>query len=523
MATTSWIGGSGDWNMAANWSAGVPTAADDAVIGGGTAQRNETITGGGTARSLDIGPDRSVYRVTLAGTYALGSFLDDQVIATLAPGAALSFGAGTVTDGGRLTLQAGATLGTGVLTLDNGVLDGVAGALANPVLLPALGVIALGGTGGAATTLGGGISGPGTLRLGGSVVLTNQGNSFSGGLDAEGSRLELAGPGTGGVPGPMLLGGGTLVLDPGVVVGPITAYAGSPRIDATDQAVTVFVHTAGLLYENGGGRANIVGATDPDTAATPYPESLPAFGSFTVQGGTGSVTVSGGNNSGAFYGGSAGGNVIIAGPDLPGYTPAYLYTNAEGQGFATAGPLAPVTIVGGGDGDVLVATGTDNLYGSNLVIASAGNETLSGSGGSASNVFFGGSGADVIAGGSGPSVIVAGSGAATISGGDGTAAIFAGAGPAVLLGGAGADYVQVGSGQASLFTGAGADLIGVVNGAGGSLVVSGFRVGTDHVSALGYAAGPTVTATAGGTVLGFSDSTQVTLLGVASLPPSAYS
>ena len=57
MVTTTWIAGSGDWNTASNWSNGVPTAADDAVIGGDEAQRDETITGGaafaGHPRSWD--------------------------------------------------------------------------------------------------------------------------------------------------------------------------------------------------------------------------------------------------------------------------------------------------------------------------------------------------------------------------------------------------------------------------------------------------------------------------------------
>ena len=521
MATTSWIGGSGDWNTASNWSDAVPTAADDAVIGGDGVGGTFTITGGGAAASLDIRLDRLVFRPTLAGTYTVGSFVDDQVFATLTATAVLSAGSAAVTDGGDLTLQAGATLGAGTLTLDNGILDGVAGTLANPILLPALGVIDLAGAGSTATTLSGQISGPGTLRLGGDVVLTNPANSFSGGLDATGSRLVLAAPGAGGAPVPMTLAG-TLVLDPGVIVGPITT-TGQAEIDATDQTVTVFAAASGLLYENGAGHANIVGSIDPNTTFMGAPYGVPVFGSLTVQGGTGSVTVNGGNESGAFYGGTAGNNVIIAGLDVPGPRPIHSYTNAQGHQYAIAAPPAPVTLVGGGSGDILVATGTDNGTGSNLLVAGAGNETLTGSGSGASDVFFGGTGADVIAGGSGRNVIVAGSGAATLSGGAGTAAIFAGTGQDLVLGGAGADYVQLGSGQATLFAGAGMDLIGVVDGAGGSLVVSGFKVGTDRISAQGYASAPTVASAGGNTVLGFSDHAQVTLLGVASLPASAYS
>ncbi len=518
MVTTTWIAGSGDWNTASNWSNGVPTAADEAVIAGAAGQRNETITGAGAAASLSVEPGRTLYGLTLAGSHALGTFLDTSVYTTISPVTTLSFSSATLANGSQFTLQDGASLGTGTLTLDNGVLNGVVSTLANPILLPNFGIIELGGPGATAATLTGLISGPGTLRLDGDAVLANPANSFSGGLLAQGSRVELvAGQAGGTAP---VVAGGTLVLDPGVVVAPITAYG--VEIDATDQTTTVYNAGSGLLYENGAGHANIVGSIDANATMGPY--GPPLFGSFTVQGGTGSVTVFGGNESGAFYGGTGGNNVIIAGLDVPGPRPIHSYTDPQGRSSVIAAQPPPVTIVGGGNGDILVANGTDNGTGSNLIIAGAGNETLTGSGSSASNVFFGGPGADVIAAGSGASTIVVGSGAATISGGSASTAIFTGTGSDIVLGGSGADYVQAGAGNATLFAGAGMDLIGVINGqAGGSLVVSGFRTATDHISAQGYAAAPVVASGGGNTVLTFSDHTQVTLLGVASLPGAAFS
>ncbi len=83
--------------------------------------------------------------------------------------------------------------------------------------------------------------------------------------------------------------------------------------------------------------------------------------------------------------------------------------------------------------------------------------------------------------------------------------------------------MQVGGGSAALFAGSGTDLIDVVNGAGGSLAVAGSKDGTDRISAQGHAAAPAVATAGGSTVPSFSDHTQVTLLGVASLPASAYS
>lgn len=62
-------------------------------------------------------------------------------------------------------------------------------------------------------------------------------------------------------------------------------------------------------------------------------------------------------------------------------------------------------------------------------------------------------------------------------------------------GGAGADYVQTGTGNATLF--AGANLVGAVRGqAGGSLILSGFRVGTDQLDLQGYGDSMTGIATA---------------------------
>lgn len=247
------------------------------------------------------------------------------------------------------------------------------------------------------------------------------------------------------------------------------------------------------------------------------------FGAMTVQGGTGSITVFGGNSSCLAYGGTAGGNVLIGGADLS----AYGTLSADGSYYQPPNFLAyvdepgPATLFAGGDRDLLVATGTENNkpgYPDATLIAAGGRETLTGAGSTGRVLIFGSNGADVIAAGAGASTIVAGSGAATISGGSAGTAIFAGTGSAVVLGGSGADYVQVGAGNATLFAGSGMDLIGLVSGqAGGSLVVSGFRPGTDRISAQGYYLSAfTENTTGGNTVIQFNDNTRLTLLGVTS-------
>lgn len=532
MATTTWITGSGDWNTASNWSNGVPTAADAVVFADNpTLDGSYTVTGGGVAASLAVMPDPSAFYPYFAGTLSAGSFTDNIVYTHLLGSSALAFTSATITGGAQFEMQAGATLGNGALTLDNGTLTGTLGSLANPITLAASDIVAATGT------LAGAITGTGRLQLTGNVVLANPGNTYSGGtvigpasvFDFAAAivqtRVELTATGAAGT-GPLALGGGTLALDRGVAVGSITAgFNGGAEIDATDQTTTVFAGPLGLTYNNGSGQALLVGAISPGHVFTG--EGIDVFGGITVQGGTGSVTVFGGNGTGLFYGGTAGNNVLIGGADLSAYSVGYGY--AQQANLEAYAPGAS-TLFGGGNNDLLVASGTDNTQPTNpasdfnVLVAAGGSETLTGAGSTGRNLFYGGTGMDVIAAGGGASTIVAGSGAATISGGTGAAAIFAGTGRAVVLGGTGTDFVQAGTGNATLFVGSGMDLIGVVNGqAGGTLAVSGFRPGTDRISAQGYASGPTVAAAGGSTVLTFSDHTQVTLLGVASLPGAAFS
>ncbi len=533
MTTTTWIAGSGDWNTASNWSNGVPTAADAAVFADNPvpSSGSYTVSGGGAAASLTITPDPASDAPFFSGTLTIGAFTDDAVDAHLLGAAALAFTSATISAGAQFEVQAGATLGNGPLALDNGTLTGTLDTLTNPIALAGSDVVAANGT------LAGAITGTGVLQLTGTVVLENSGNTYSGGtvigpasvfdLAAATVRtqVELAATGAAGT-GPLVLGGGTLTLDRGVTVGPITAgFDGGAEIDATDQTTSVFAGPLGLAYNNGSGHALLVGAISPGPEFTG--EGLDVFGGMTVQGGTGSVTVFGGNGTGLFYGGSAGNNILIGGADLSAYSVGSGYAQQAG---VTAYAPGPSTLFAGGDNDLLVATGTDNAQptdpsGSfNTLVAATGSETLTGAGSTGQNLFFGGTGADVIAAGGGASTIVAGSGAATISGGAGGTAIFAGSGSDLMLGGTGADYVQAGAGNATLFAGAGMDLIGVIDGqAGGSLVVSGFRPASDRISAQGYAAAPTVASAGGNTVLGFADDTRITLLGVTSLPGGALS
>ena len=553
MAATTWTADSGDWNTASNWSGGVPTAGEDALFP--HLAQYDTVVGSGAAASISVtGTGLVGPQVTFAGTHAVGSLLAEGATVILSGLSALTFqsavvestayvgsvslsGTAVAVSGntpGILQVSAGATLGTGTITLAGGELDAPAGMLANPVVLSVSPFVqvatqfdpsatqpdVIAGFG----TLSGAITGTAALQLGGgdgpsngvtSFVLDNAGTFLPGGLRFDAEQVTLAGRLTVGA---VLAASGTLTLGAGVSVGAVTAATtGATLIEAAEQGLTVFAGVGLLDLGNGSGRSTVIGAVTPGQTS-PTQDEQTEFGTLSVSGGTGALTVFGGNSGGVIYGGTAGGNVIVAGADLSPYAQVVggrvVYTNGVTPLFAQA-----VTIGGGGNGDLLVVAGTLD----NVVAAAGGNETLTGAGASGSNVFFGGSGADVIAAGGGQDLVVAGAGAETISGGAGGTAIFAGAGSDVILGGAGADYVQAGAGAATLFAGTGAALIGVVAGqAGGSLLVSGFRVGTDHVAARGYAAAPTVASAGGNTVLGFSDHTRVTLLGVATLPGAAF-
>ena len=355
--------------------------------------------------------------------------------------------------------------------------------------------------------------------IGNSLVLANPADSYSGGLDVRGGLVVVAASGATGS-GPIVVEAGTLALAAGVTCAPITAGTqDGAAVSTVDANLTVFAGTNNVGFANGSGSSTFVGATGLGRSLASNSER---FGEAEVTGGTGRVTVFAGNGGGAYFGGTSGGNVIVAGQDLSGFAAPgpvgdpTTYVSANGTDAVHV--FGGVTIGGGGDGDLLVATGTQG----NIVAAGAGNETLTGSGASGADEFFGGTGSDLIVTGSGHDLVVGGSGAATIVGGGGTA-IFTGGGPELILGGAGTDYIQVGSGSATVFAGTGAELLAVVAGqSGGSVLAAGFRVGTDHIAARGLGVAPTQTVVGGNTVVDFADHTRITLLGVASLPGSAF-
>ena len=134
----------------------------------------------------------------------------------------------------------------------------------------------------------------------------------------------------------------------------------------------------------------------------------------------------------------------------------------------------------------------------NLLIAGAGNETLTGAGSTGNNTFYTGSGNASITGGAGADVIFAGSGSSTIDGG------------------------------------AGADLIAIVNGrSGGSVVINGFDPSTgDRVTLQGYSAAQlgsalgnaqsVTSSNLASTQISLSDGTKITFAGVTNLSAGSF-
>lgn len=186
-----------------------------------------------------------------------------------------------------------------------------------------------------------------------------------------------------------------------------------------------------------------------------------------VLGNAGAVTAFGGNAGGLFYGGTSGNNSLIGGNGA-------------------------VTLVGGNNNDLLAAGagGATISSGANYLFAGAGNETLTASSVTGTNLFQAGTGGDVMT-----------------SDGTGTQYFFAGSGSSTMTGSSitGAQNVYYFGGSLT----------------GGNDVIMNYSTTSDQVNILNgqkIAAITSVTAAAtfpqGGTLVTLSDNTQITLAGV---------
>lgn len=218
----------------------------------------------------------------------------------------------------------------------------------------------------------------------------------------------------------------------------------------------------------------------------------------TVQASSGAETV---------FAGPAGGNTVY------GDSGALTFINAAGASTLFGGS-GPVTVFAGAGGVYFGGSG-----GSNVLVGGAGAATLV-AGGSGDLLYANGSADDVLAAGSGNATLF-GAGSDTLFGGSGTDAINAGGGQDLIVGGSGANFVQLGSGGATVFAGAGFNRFSATDGhAGGSDLIIGFAPG-DQLALTGYSSEASITSAGGSTILTLSDGTQITLVGVASLPANA--
>ena len=505
MAETTWLNVSENWNDPASWSDGVPTSVDDAYFNFiPTTAEQEDVTGDGPASSINInGYDDdngggSLGVIAFTGAHnVLDLFVDAEGL-RLGSTASLSFQTAGMLNA-SLEVDAGATFSSGAVTLDGSIVVGTLGELTNAFTLAD--TVTIDGSG----TISGAIGGGGVLTLGADETAASPSPFVLPVL----SLADLA-----GYSGSIVIEDAEVAFTGSISGGSITSFD-NDTISAASASLTVFQGQGGLTLDNGSGHATVIG--EVGVGAQQYVDELGPddAGRLSVDGGTGSLTVFGNDDSGTIIGGAAGGNILVGGAIAAGDTP-----QAGPGGFwkTSGGDLIfapqPVTIEGGGNGDLLVVTGVLN----NEIAAAGGNETLTGSTATGDNTFFSGSGADEIVAGGGQDTVVGTGGSSTVFGGTGGTAVFTGPGVMEVVGGKGMDYVQVGQGAATLFTGVGTDVIGVVNGAsGGSLTVVGFRPGIDQFDVQRYTLPPTVTAAAGGTVLTFQDHTSVTLVGI---PPN---
>ena len=120
-----WIGGSGNWNAAGNWSpAQMPTAADNAIItnGGtyivtvpaGTTGTAGSVTVGGASGTQTLAIDRATLTLDGASVIHTNGHLDFLVAQSILTGA------GNLTVNGTLNWANGTMRGTGTTTIGSG-------------------------------------------------------------------------------------------------------------------------------------------------------------------------------------------------------------------------------------------------------------------------------------------------------------------------------------------------------------------------------------------------------------------
>ncbi|HEX7469457.1 MAG TPA: putative Ig domain-containing protein, partial [Verrucomicrobiae bacterium] len=412
-----WIGGTGNWNAAANWSpAQVPTAADNAFITNngtdtvtvpaGTTATAGSVSVGGASGTQTLSIDRATLTLNNASVVNANGHLDFLVAQSVLTGAGdltvngtLNWVNGTISGAGVLSIGGGGLLaiGSGGVTLARtlknggtttwagGNLTASTGATINNLAGGTFDITADGHLNGSATTP---ISNLGLIRQTAGTVSTIVTAPFtnSGTLEVRAATLSLnlGGTQTGSIsnaPGATLqFGGGSHVLAAGSFVigaGAVAVSGGATTLTASgtfDVGSTLNV-TAGTVTLSG--TCNVTGATLSVSGGIVNFNSAGSVAVVNVTGGTlggtspvtvtGPLTLSGGTVTNALVNANGGltinGNTTLNGAKLinPG-TAIWSAGNFTGANGAVFSNLLGATFINTFDGNAGTGAGATPIF-----------------------------------------------------------------------------------------------------------------------------------------------------------------
>ena len=306
LVTSTWINNTGgSWGDSGNWSAGVPGSGDDVVFSSGPA-----------AKTITLGQNRSVRSVTFNSTQT-GAVTLSGFVLTLSP-----------SSNGGTTLLVDAASGDHFISssLQLAGQDSQVFSIGSDRLLTISGNIA-GSTPSRSFTK----TGAGTL------LLTGNTNTYSGGTTISAGTLELSGLGT-----------------LGATTGSLTVNGGTLNLGGTNQAVGALNGSGGTILNNATGTSSTLTVGTGDTSGS-YAGVIRNNTS-----GTGTVSLL---KTGT-------GDQTLTGTNL--YTGGTTVQN--GRLIAGVGSLLSVggTIAVNGSGSTLMLSGTGNHIGDNLTVSLGG-------------------------------------------------------------------------------------------------------------------------------------------------------
>lgn len=307
LVTSTWINSTGgSWGDSSNWSAGIPGSGDDVVFSSTSA-----------AKTITLGQNRSVRSVTFNSTQT-----------------------GAVTLSGFVLTLSPSTSGDTTLLVDSASGDHI---ISSSIQLAGQNNQVFDIGSGRVLTISGNIAGSTTSRSftkagAGTLLLTGNANTYSGGTTISAGTVQLSGSGTlGSTTGTLTVNGGTLNLDgTSQTVGALNGSGGSVRNTNSSSAST-------LTVGNGNATGSYAGSIDLQTG-TVLNLTKTGNGTQTLTGNNsfnGATTVNGGtlalaNTGGLALSGTSGLTVNSGGTLLMG---------ANNQIHVAAPP--PITLAGG--------------------------------------------------------------------------------------------------------------------------------------------------------------------------------